>query len=142
MNSVVNSCFVAFFLPSSGLTLAIYFTLYGLCQIKPLDGGMYVTKKQLIFGFTPLPWVQISIAHSIFIYVSLWFQPLPFCCLPFWYLEIRSFLFQSSITLKGMDCLIKCFEHILNKRSEFSSEFCNLLFQSNNSNAHLRGKAV
>jgi len=39
MRSVVNSCLVAFVLPSSGLTLAIYYTLYGLCKIKPLDGG-------------------------------------------------------------------------------------------------------
>jgi len=54
MRSVVNSCFVAFVPPSSGLILAIYYTLYGLCQGKPLDGGAYATKKQLILGFTPL----------------------------------------------------------------------------------------
>ncbi len=54
MRSVVNSCFVSFVLPSSGHILAIYYTLYGLCKIKPLDDRTYVTKNQLIFGFTPL----------------------------------------------------------------------------------------
>jgi len=52
MRSAVNSCFVTYILPSSGQILAIYYTLYGLCKIIPLDGGTYVTKKQLISGFT------------------------------------------------------------------------------------------
>jgi len=44
MRSVVSSCFVAFVPPSSGLTLAIiYYTLYGLCQRKPLDGQVKAT---------------------------------------------------------------------------------------------------
>jgi hypothetical protein len=45
MRSVVNSCFVTYVLPSSGQIFAIYYTLYGLCKIIPLDGGTYVTKK-------------------------------------------------------------------------------------------------
>jgi len=71
MRSVVNSCFVTFVPPSIGLTSAIYYTLYGLCQRKPLDGGTYATKKQLIFGFALLLSVQVSIAHSILFYESL-----------------------------------------------------------------------
>ncbi len=73
MRSVVNSCFVAFVLPSSGLTLAIYYTLYGLCQMKPLDRRTYATKKQLIFGFTPPP-------MSLDIYSALYFIYVPYLC--------------------------------------------------------------
>jgi len=81
MRSVVNSCFVAFVLSSSGLTLAIYYALYGLCQMKPLDGRTYETKKQLIFGFTPsresrylyrtLFYLCISVANSLSCFVKL-----------------------------------------------------------------------
>ena len=39
--------------PSSGMILAIYYTQYGLCQIRSLNGGTYATKKQLNFAFTP-----------------------------------------------------------------------------------------
>jgi len=55
LRQAINSCFVTFVPPSSGFVLAIYYTGYGLCQIKSLDGGTYATKKQLNFGFTPLP---------------------------------------------------------------------------------------
>ncbi len=67
MRSVVNSCFVAFVPPSSGLTSAIYYTLYGLCPRKPLDGGTYATKKTANFRLHPLP-ISLDIysaAHSI-----------------------------------------------------------------------------
>jgi len=39
---------VAFVLPCVDQILAIYYTLYGLFQIKPLNGGTYAAKKQLI----------------------------------------------------------------------------------------------
>jgi len=68
----LNCCFVTFVLPSSGQILTINYKLYGLCQIKPLDGGMYVTKKQLIFGFTPSSCQDIY-STLYFIYVSLCF---------------------------------------------------------------------
>jgi len=43
MRMTNNSCFVAFVPPSGGPIFAIYYKLYGLCQIKLLDGGMYAT---------------------------------------------------------------------------------------------------
>jgi hypothetical protein len=49
---VINSCFVAYILPSGVIFLAIHYTLYRLCQIKPKDGRTYATTKQLNFGFT------------------------------------------------------------------------------------------
>ena len=66
MRQAINSGFVAFILPSSGFILTIYYTLNGLCQIRSLDGGTYVTKKQLNFGFTPLLGAQKLIASSIY----------------------------------------------------------------------------
>jgi len=133
-----------------------FFSILGICnddilnfQIGPLAklGCFKLTADNFLFYI-----VTISLASGLIQSLTSWYakvlhgykqtlgykRPQSFAhCV-----EIRSFLFQSSITLIGMDCLIKCFEHILNKRSEFSSEFCNLLFQSNNSNAHLRSKAV
>jgi hypothetical protein len=64
MRSVVNSRFVAFVPPSSGLTLAIYYTLYGLCQMKPLDGSTYATKANF--------WLPPPI--SLDIYSALYFN--------------------------------------------------------------------
>jgi len=65
MRSDVNSCFVAFVQPSSSQILSIYYTLYGLCKIKPL-----CNKKQLIFGLTTSPAVYTSMALSIlFMYI-------------------------------------------------------------------------
>jgi len=72
MMSVVNSCLVTYVLTTSGQILAIYYTLYGLCKIKPLDGRTYVTKKQLISGLTPSCYLDIYSA-LYFIYVSLWY---------------------------------------------------------------------
>jgi len=45
MRLKINSSFVAFVPPPDGQILAIYYTLYGIYQIKPLDGGTYVTKN-------------------------------------------------------------------------------------------------
>jgi len=71
MRSVVNSCFVAVFPPSGGPILAIFYTLYGLCQIKPLDCGTYSTKTA-IFCLHPPP-------MSIETYSFLYFYLCTFC---------------------------------------------------------------
>ena len=42
--------FVSFVLPSSGIILTIYYTLYGLCKIRPLDGSTHATTNNTIFG--------------------------------------------------------------------------------------------
>jgi len=73
MRSVVNSCFVAFVPPSSGLTSAIYYTLYGLCQRKPLDGDTYATKKTANFRLHPPP-------ISLDIYSALYFILCTYLC--------------------------------------------------------------
>ncbi len=70
MRSVVNSCFVAFVLPSSGLILAIDNTLYALCQMKPLDGRTYATKNQLLYGFIPSHESRY-LYHTLFLFMYL-----------------------------------------------------------------------
>ncbi len=73
MRSVVNSCFVTFALPPSGQILAIYYTLYGLCKIKPLDGRTYVTKTAS-FWVHPPPAVDFNnVLHAHFSYESAFF---------------------------------------------------------------------
>ncbi len=67
MRSVVNCCFVTFVLPSSGPTLAIYYTLYGLCQRKPLDGRTYATKKTANF-WRHSPPISPDICSTLYFY--------------------------------------------------------------------------
>ena len=42
---VMNSCFIAYFLPCIRLIAAIHYTLDGLCQTRPLERGTYTTKN-------------------------------------------------------------------------------------------------
>ena len=54
MRLTIDSCFVKYVMPSSGIILAIYNTLYWVCQIIPLDARTYSTKNIKNFGFTVL----------------------------------------------------------------------------------------
>jgi len=65
MRSVVNSCFVAFVLPSNGLTLAIYYT----CQMKPLDGETYGTKNSYFLA-SPPP-ISLDIYSALYFYLCI-----------------------------------------------------------------------
>jgi len=71
MRSVVNSCFVTFILPSSGLTLAIYYTLCGLCQMKPLDGVMYVCNKKTANFWLHIPPMSLDIYGELYFYLCI-----------------------------------------------------------------------
>ena len=53
MRLPISSCFVEYVLPSSGIILAIHYTLCGLCQIRPLDGMMYATKTATFWLHPP-----------------------------------------------------------------------------------------
>ena len=70
MRSVVNSCFVTYVLPSNGQILAIYYTLYGLFKIIPLDGGTYVTKKTAKFWLHP-PSCCLDIYSVLYLFIYL-----------------------------------------------------------------------
>ena len=55
MRLTIKSCFVTYVLPSRVTILAIYYTQYGLCQIRPLNGSTYENKKQRKFWLHPPP---------------------------------------------------------------------------------------
>ena len=66
MRQAINSCFVTFVPPPSGFVMAIYYTLYGICQTRSQDSRTYVRKKIGKFWFHPLPAVWKPIASSIY----------------------------------------------------------------------------
>jgi hypothetical protein len=63
--------FFAFVPPSSGITLAIYYTLYGLCQLRPLDGWTNATKMLLIFNLNPCCCLDIYSALYFYLCISV-----------------------------------------------------------------------
>ena len=66
MRLAINGCFFAYIPPYSGIILAIHYTLYGLCQIRSLDGRTYATKKAAKFWLWPPP---VSLETYSFLYL-------------------------------------------------------------------------
>ena len=71
MRLTIDSCFVAYILPSSGIILAIYYKLYGLCLIRTLDGRMFATKNNKDSWLNPPPMSLETFSFLYLLYISV-----------------------------------------------------------------------
>lgn len=111
--------FVPFVPSSCGIVLAIYCTLYGLCQLRSLDCRTNATQNNKSFDLNPPFTVQISIALSIysiylcaFAVLTLKFVDTLLCT--FVYAEISPFVGFSECCSAWAFCLSPSILHLAN----------------------------